>query len=127
MTKEQIEKRALELYPINPYPVQCKDFNRVVTVDINETQRNAYIAGYNEALEQTTKALSKEARNKILDSLPKWKRAELDIYNDSLDYVIKITHDGGDYSDWEECIVTNRVKKDEYYIDISDLVELGNE
>jgi hypothetical protein len=134
MTKEQINNRALELYPIKPYPVQCKDFNRVETVDLNEAARNAFIKGCEESfiydhllVEQSFKNGVQKGKNEILKKLPKWKKATRDIECDTLDFIVKYNHDGGDDSDWESCVVTNRLKNGESYIEIEDLMILDSE
>ena len=138
MTQEELDKKALELYPIKTYPIQCKDFNRVETVDLNEVARKAYMSGYEDCmmeLLETTKKTGKDyfesGRNigkmEILKNLPKWRTASDDIFSDTLDYIVKYKHDGGDYEDWESPIVTNRVLKGEEYLEICDLINLGKE
>lgn len=61
---------------------------------------------------------------KITLQLPVWKKAERDIDCDTCDFIVKYKHDGGDRSDWEENIMTNRLRKGELYIDICDLDKL---
>ena len=134
MTQEEIKNRSLELYPIKPYPIQCKDFNRVETIDLNQIAREAYLRGYEDALKDDMDSF-KEAYNNgynkavkdLVDKLPKWTKAECDINDDSLDYAVHYKHYNDDGPDWESIVITNRVKEGEYYIDITDLDLLERE
>lgn len=60
------------------------------------------------------------ARNIVSYRLPKWHRATCDVDSDSLDYLVKFKHDGGDYKDWDSLQITNRLREGEWYLDISD-------
>lgn len=131
-TPEQLKQFALEKYPIDE-----KIFNNGFIkekFDLNEKARKAFIDGYNlaanssvqETDDQVNEAYHK-GRKEILAKLPKWKIAERDMFVDTIDFAVKYLHDGGDHSDWEEVIVTNRVKAGESYFELCDLDVLLSE
>ena len=68
--------------------------------------------------------MTQEQHQKLLDARIKgaqFKISDRDMESNSLDFLAKYRHDGGDYSDWDELIPTNRVMKGEEYIDLGDL------
>lgn len=60
------------------------------------------------------------ARSIVEYRYPKWRKATCDIESDTIDYLVKFKHDGGDGKDWEEIIPTNRLKMGEWYLELSD-------
>lgn len=66
-------------------------------------------------------SLTQELRQKIIDD--QFKISDRYMESDSLDFLVKYRHDGGDYSDWDELIPTTRVMEGEKYIDLCDLAE----
>lgn len=132
-TQEQLKQYALEKYPVVLETVQNLD-GVARRFDINKEARDAFIEGYdlsaNLSVQETDDQVNEayyRARKEILSKLPKWKKADRDIFVDSIDYAVKYLHDGGDYSDYEEVVVTNRVKAGEYYLELCDLDVLAVE
>ena len=66
------------------------------------------------------KAIMAMARTLISQRIPNWRQSTCDLDTDTLCYIIKFKHDGGDHQDWESLEVTNRLRKGEWYLDISD-------
>ena len=53
-----------------------------------------------------------------------WKKAKKAISSDTIDYAILEIQDGGDHTDYERVALTNRVYKDESYVELGDLINL---
>ena len=131
-TPEQLQQYALEKYPVDE-----QVFNNGFIkekFDLNEKARKALIEGYDLAANSSVQEIDDrvneayyKGRKDILSKLPKWKKADRDIFVDTIDFAVKYLHDGGDYSDYEEVVVTNRVHAGEYYLDLCDLEVLGKE
>ena len=130
-TQEELKQYALEKYPIDE-----QIFNNgfiIEKFDLNEKARQAFIDGYdlaaNSSVQETDDQVNEayyKVKREVLDKLPKWKKEDRDIFVDTIDFAVKYLHDGGDHSDYEEVIVTNRVQAGEYYLELCDLDELGN-
>lgn len=73
------------------------------------------------------KSQYEKGREDALKNCPKWKKAEEDIMSDTIDYAIKYRIDGGDYPDYDTVVVTNRLKRGDYYIELSELENLLTE
>ena len=72
-----------------------------------------------------TKVAFEKGRKSVIDMLPLWRIAENDIFSsDCIDYAVIYTKDGGDHEDYDVVGITNRVKKGEKYIELSDLMKL---
>lgn len=131
-TPKQLEKYALEKYPIDEH-IFNNGFIRE-KFDINEKARKAFIEGYdlaaNSSVQKEDERVNEayyKGRKDALCKLPRWKKATRDMFVDSIDFAVKYLHDGGDYPDYEETVVTNRVKEGEYYIELTDLDGLSTE
>ena len=132
LTPQQLQKYALEKYPIDE-----RVFNNGFLkekFDLNERARKAFIDGYdlaaNSSVQETDDKVNDayhKGRKEVLSKLPKWKKAERDMFVDTIDFAVKYLHDGGDHDDYEEVIVTNRVQKGEYYIELCDLDQLAKD
>lgn len=59
-----------------------------------------------------------------MKDLPRWKKAERDVDAGTIDFAVFHKNDGGDHEDWFSVEATNRLYKDEYYLELSDLEKL---
>lgn len=89
-------------------------------------------AQYRKTIEEIDKSLDEKSqyekgKEDALKNCPKWKKAEYDIMSDTIDYAVKYRRDGGDYPDYDTVVVTNRLKRGDYYIELSDLETLLTE
>lgn len=106
-----------DLYVVFPDP-PLTDFEKELVNYANEYLNNSEDVTLNEQTRKYSKNLLNLAIKEM--DLPQWKKAEYDIYDDSICYLVKYTHDGGDHQDWDEIIPTNRVKEGEMYLEIDD-------
>ena len=106
-----------DLYVVFPDP-PLTDFEKELVNYENEYINNSEDVTLNEQTRKYSKNLLNLAIKEM--DLPQWKKAEYDIYDDSICYLVKYTHDGGDHQDWDEIIPTNRVKEGEMYLEIDD-------
>lgn len=106
-----------DLYVVFPDP-PLTDFEKELVNYANEYINNSEDVTLNEQTRKYSKNLLNLAIKEM--DLPQWKKAEYDIYDDSICYLVKYTHDGGDHQDWDEIIPTNRVKEGEMYLEIDD-------
>ena len=65
-----------------------------------------------------------KGRAEALKDLPRWKKAERDVDAGTIDFAVFHKNDGGDHEDWFSVEATNRLYKDEYYLELSDLKKL---
>ena len=103
---EDVMKRCVKARASELLAIARKHFNEVDSWD------DGYNTGYNDGKAETLKGL------------PIWKIADRDINSNTIDFAVSYTQNGGDYSDWEEVIVTNRLKEGERYLELSDLEKL---
>lgn len=123
--EENLTKLACDAFPVMLKQVTLED-GSIETVDINKRAREAFRIGYlTGQSEDFVSKIRKETKESILNKLPKWKSATRDIDSDSIEFLVKYRHDGGDGSDWDEVVPTNRLHEGENYLEISDLIELS--
>lgn len=84
---------------------------------------------------QSGELLTQEHHEKLMETLseeckkdlPRWRKADRDIDAGTIDFAVFHKNDGGDHEDWLSIEVTNRLYKDEYYLELSDLNKLPKE
>lgn len=122
--EENLTKLACDAFPVMLKQVTLED-GSIETVDINKRAREAFRIGYlTGQSEDFINHIREITKKSILSKMPKWKVATRDIDSDCIEYLVKYRHDGGDYSDYDEVIATNRLHKGEQYFEISDFIEL---
>lgn len=125
METKTLNEISFDAYPENIKKITNED-GTIELIDVNKRVREAFRLGYMSGQsDDFVKSIRDEVKKSILSRLPKWKIADRDIDSDSLEYLVKYKHNGGDYSDWEEAIPTNRLHKGEQYMEIADLIELS--
>jgi hypothetical protein len=103
-------------------PENLSSFEKMVKVKLLEANKKL---NNGEELDETyIKSAAADMKDELFKKLPEWKIAERDIDCDTLEFLIKFKHDGGDGPDWESIEVTNRLHKGEKYIEIYDLEQL---
>lgn len=128
MTPEELEKYALEKYPVFNQTFKSNIGDFYETVDLNERVRKAFIEGYGIAVNESVQEKDDEVneayyrgRKDILKKLPRWKKSDRDVDSDCIEYAVFYKNNGGDYPDYDTVTVTNRLHKGEMYLELSDL------
>ena len=62
-----------------------------------------------------------------LKDLPKWKKSDRNWITNICDLATIVRCDGGDHEDYDSVVVSNRVDKDDYYIELGELLKLPKE
>ena len=80
-----------------------------------------------ETLKEYAETARKQGATEALKPIPKWKIAENNYQGSDIQFAVFHRVDGGDGPDWDDVVVTNRLRKGEWYFNIYDLHRLPKE
>ncbi len=80
-----------------------------------------------ETLKEYAEVARKQGAADALKPIPKWKIAENNYHGSDIKFAVFHRVDGGDGPDWDDVVVTNRLRKGEWYFNIYDLHRLPKE
>lgn len=109
--------------------------NRIMTDSVESAVKEEaakLLSFAKQQLLQSGELLTQEHHEKLMGTLreeckkdlPKWKKADRDVDAGTIDFAVFHKNDGGDHEDWLSIEVTNRLYKDEYYLELADLEKL---
>lgn len=108
-----------DLFVVSPDP-PLTEFEKKMAHYVNTYIENSEYITLNEQTRKYSKELMEIARAELFAAIPKWKKANYEMNSDSIDYLVKYTHDGGDGPDWIEVVPANRVHEGEDYLEIDE-------